>query len=341
MSLFAGLFLGRLMSAPLAILEKSVHALAEGDLTVRIPHFGKDEIGRTASAMGSMVDALSGIMKTIHQGGQSLHTQASGVADAADKLSNLSTSLQNAVQQIQQEAVLALSSTDTAREKLNEAANSAQVTTQMAAKNTEEIKTTVEGFRQFQEHIEGTAATTRELMQQIATIKSITESINAIASQTKLLALNATIEAARAGDRGQGFAVVASEVKNLAERSEKAAADISSLTVRITSNVVESVKLLDQTVDQARHNINRLLEVATETARSSEQTLRMRNTMSQVVEHVGEQEHAVAGINETVAGLCDLTQGTKHQTEWLNDLSQELSLAASGLHSVVERFRIA
>jgi methyl-accepting chemotaxis protein len=72
------------------------------------------------------------------------------------------------------------------------------------------------------------------LEQQTTRIEESASLIADIADQTDLLALNASIEAARAGEYGRGFNVVAAGVQKLADRSAKAAQEISALvqTVR-------------------------------------------------------------------------------------------------------------
>lgn len=74
-------------------------------------------------------------------------------------------------------------------------------------------------------------------VEKVEVIKTLSQEILGIASQTNLIALNASIEAARAGEAGKGFAVVADEVRNLAEHSRTAVDNIQT----VIDEVVDSV----------------------------------------------------------------------------------------------------
>jgi uncharacterized protein YoxC len=161
--------------------------------------------------------------------------------------------------------------------------------------------------------------------------------IDGIAFQTNLLALNAAVEAARAGEQGRGFAVVASEVRNLAKRSQSAAAEIRGLIAESSARVGETVHGIKQVNETMESLISGIGEIAMNINVMAEGSASQSAALEEVVHAVGDldiltQENSMlvtrAGANsdqlinqastlEISVGDIRLRQGTADQARQL------------------------
>lgn len=154
-------------------------------------------------------------------------------------------------------------------------------------------------------------------------MKSITDKISigeGIAYQTNLLALNAAIEAARAGEHGKGFAVVASEVRKLAERSQAAAQELSSLTATSVSTAERAGQALNALVPTIRKTAELVQEVATASR---------------------EQSAGVSQVNRAMTQVDQVTQHNAAAAEELSATAETMNSQASELQQLMARFKVS
>ncbi|NTF79826.1 PAS domain S-box protein [Rhizobium rhizogenes] len=180
----------------------------------------------------------------------------------------------------------------------------------------------------------------RSAIDAMARIKSSSEEISniigvidEIAFQTNLLALNAGIEAARAGDAGKGFAVVAQEVRELAQRSAKAAKEIGGLIALSQGHVKSGVALVAETgttlqtiesqVEQANKNVSAIVQVAKEQA----VTLREVNGAVTILDRGTQQNTAL--VQESAVAARSLSAEADELFELLKLFTLEARAAPS------------
>ncbi|HLS41917.1 MAG TPA: methyl-accepting chemotaxis protein, partial [Paenalcaligenes sp.] len=155
----------------------------------------------------------------------------------------------------------------------------------------------------------------------------IVKIINGIATQTNLLAMNVAVEAARAGEHGEGFTVVAGEVRELAQRSSKAANDIRALIDESTRNVSTGT----EHVQQATVAMNAILKAV--------QTVNDRiHWIGQTTEDQAKEMATVSTIVREVKNNAwesmELIQQTSRSAE-------QMTHQATRLRSVASAFQIA
>jgi methyl-accepting chemotaxis protein len=147
-----------------------------------------------------------------------------------------------------------------------------------------------------------------------AQISQITSVIDEIAFQTNLLALNAGVEAARAGEAGKGFAVVAQEVRELAQRSARAAREIAGLIDRSNREVEGGVDLVRRTGDALSQIEDHIRSIATDIDAIATAAQEQSTGLAEITASMGQMDQITqqnaAMVEETTAATHGLTAET-------------------------------
>ncbi len=147
----------------------------------------------------------------------------------------------------------------------------------------------------------------------VTAMKTIAEKIfivEDIARQTNLLALNAAIEAARAGEHGKGFAVVAAEVRKLAERSQKAAGEISDVSANTVTIAEDAGKRLTHLVP----DIQKTAELVQEISDASREQDSSANEINTALEQLnGNVQQSVTAADQLATASNELSEQSDSQ----------------------------
>ena len=270
--------------------------IADGDLTVMPkPLSDRDTLGL---ALERMVERLRGIV--------------ADALSASDNVSSGSQELSASSEQLSQGATEQASSAEEASASMEEMAANIKQNADNAAQ-TEKIA------RQSSKDAEASGEAVNRAVVAMRTIAEKISIVQEIARQTDLLALNAAVEAARAGEHGKGFAVVASEVRKLAERSQAAASEISSLSGETVQVATEAGDMLNRLVP----NIRKTAELVAEISAACR-----------------EQDIGASQINEAIQQLDKVTQQNSGASEEMSATSEELAAQAEELQSSIAFFKV-
>ena len=275
-----------------------VQNVADGDLTQFAEVTTRDEVGDLLGYVNTMIERLRGVV--------------ADALSASDNVSSGSQELSASSEQLSQGATEQATSAEEASASMEEMASNIKQNADNAAQ-TEKIA------RQSSRDAEASGEAVGRAVTAMRTIAEKISIVQEIARQTDLLALNAAVEAARAGEHGKGFAVVASEVRKLAERSQAAAAEISSLSG-------DTVKV----ATEAGEMLNRLVPDIRKTA----------ELVSEISAACREQDIGASQINEAIQQLDKVTQTNAGASEEMSATSEELAAQAEELQTSIAFFRV-
>ncbi|MGI9505777.1 MAG: methyl-accepting chemotaxis protein, partial [Geminicoccaceae bacterium] len=268
------------LDAIIGDVSSKMGALAEGDLGQRIDKSYGGTFGYLKDNINRMADQLAGIVGQIQ-------SASSEIKNAAAEITSGTEDLSNRTEQAASNLQVTAASTEEMAATVKQNAGNAKNATQLAGNADESAK--IGG-----EVVEQAVDAMGRIEQSAQKITDIISVIDEIAFQTNLLALNASVEAARAGKAGKGFAVVAQEVRQLAQRSAQAAADIKTLIQDSNGQVKEGVELVNRAgaaLSEIVGSISKVAGIVQEISGASQ-----------------EQATGVQEINSSINNMDEMTQ---------------------------------
>ena len=225
-------------------LLRIVSTAANGDFTVNA-QVTADTLGALADSFNLMVSDLSELVRDVKKSAEHVAHSTQGILGNTTKMA---TGAEDQAKEIEQISDFAKNMTQVAQNTNNSAQRAdeaAKHAKDVAQRGGQIVEQSIEGMHRIRETVTEASERVKVLGESSVRIGEITDFISDIANRTNLLALNATIEAARAGDSGRGFMVVADEIRNLAERSSRAAGEIIKLINDIQNGTTETIMAMD------------------------------------------------------------------------------------------------
>lgn len=350
-------------------LQNATHRVAGGDFSEKIKVTRSDEFGVLETNFNGMMDDVSGLIHAVEDKSNHILEVAGGISEVAGNTKTTIEQVTQAIDSVAQGAVKQAESTQEANTEVEHLKNSLDETkeyvsgmngmtekaNEVSTEGIESVKDLIEKSGKTAEKSKVSLEVMNEMVESIAKIFYISDTIADITSQTNLLSLNASIEAARAGEMGKGFAVVADEIRKLADESKESTDEIKKIITEITekSKLVESTMQENEVLQtEQQEAINRTEEIFGEIMKQiemlgsgMERINALNDTMSANKDLVVDKMGTIASVSEQSAAATEEVNASTEQVnvtmEEISEHTETLQAIAKDLMETINRFKLA
>ncbi len=330
----------RSISQALRKVSQQLNALAEGEgnLALRIPVVGDDEITDLSKAFNGLMDKLQGLVRRVQESGIKVATSATELAASARQQE--ATVAQQAASTNEVESA-ARQIADTARElatTMHDFTGASQQALDLAATGRANLSRMEQTIRQVDAASSSIGDRLAAINAKATNITSIVTTITKVADQTNLLSLNAAIEAAKAGEFGQGFGVVAREIRRLADQTAVATLDIEQTVKEMQVAVSSGVMSMEKFSAEVRATVDDVSRASAQLGAVIDQVNVLGPRFLVVGEGMATQSQ---GAQQISTAMTELSQSASQTADALRESSRaiaQLNEAARELQKEVARF---
>ena len=303
------------LDAVLKPIEEAADCLKEmanGNLNVEVKGNYQGDHAIIKDALNGTIDAMNDILGQVSMAVEQVSAGSREIATSSQALSQGATESASAVEEISASMQEMGSQTNQNAENATQANQLAVLARDNAEKGNGQMTQMVKAMG--------------DINQSANNISKIIKVIDEIAFQTNLLALNAAVEAARAGKHGKGFTVVAEEVRNLAQRSAKAAKETTEM-------IEDSIKRTEIGTTIAENTSKALEEIVVGATK-------VTDLISEIAAASKEQAQGIGQINNGLGQVDQVTQQNTASAEEMASAGEELSSQSLQLKQMLAKFQL-